>query len=412
MNRQTGSGVDSFRVLHLIDSGGLYGAEKVILSLLAEQRREGMDPILLSAGEPNVGDKAIEQAAERLGIQVVPWRMRSGLNLRQTRRILRWACSQGIGLLHSHGYKFNILMGLWPRPWRAQLPLVCTLHGYVKAPRWSKMAVYEALDRIVLQRADGVALVDKTMRHRLPNRVSESSLCRVIPNGLDNATPKTASLRKGLGQFTASHGVNLIAVGRLAREKGFDTLIQAYVDYPEELANTGVVVFGDGPLRDTFQAQISEAGLDDQIMLVGYADAAGLMPHFDALVMPSRTEGLPMTVLEALRAELPIIATRVGGVPAALDGLESALLVEPERPDQIANAVAQFTASNDHGRHGHELRQRFVTHYSASAMAEGYRRLYEDVLLAAPPSGPTQHHHRATRVTQTNNLGGRQRDSP
>ncbi|MDX5429536.1 MAG: hypothetical protein LPK45_00665, partial [Bacteroidota bacterium] len=97
------------KILHLIDSGGLYGAEKVLLNLAIEQKRQGMEPVMLSAGLPNIEDKAIEIEARKVGIEVVAWRMKAGLNIREGLRIIEWACSNGVKVLHSHGYKFNII---------------------------------------------------------------------------------------------------------------------------------------------------------------------------------------------------------------------------------------------------------------------------------------------------------------
>jgi hypothetical protein len=123
------------RVLHLIDSGGLYGAERMLLALVAEQIRQGLAPMILSAGDPGIDDKPLETEARRLGLPVTAWRMRPGLNLREAWRIATWARSGRYQVLHAHGYKFNILLALLPRRVRGRDSVfVTTLHGYVRAP--------------------------------------------------------------------------------------------------------------------------------------------------------------------------------------------------------------------------------------------------------------------------------------
>ena len=119
----------------------------MLLSLVQEQTRRGMDPMILSAGAPGIEEKALEKEAVRLRIPVTPWRMKPGLNIRESWKILKWAQLNGYQILHSHGFKFNVLLGMIPRLLR-KLPMVVTLHGYVHAKRFSKLWVYEVLDRV------------------------------------------------------------------------------------------------------------------------------------------------------------------------------------------------------------------------------------------------------------------------
>ena len=171
------------RVLHLIDSGGLYGAEKMLLTLVSEQMAAGLLPTVLSAGETGIQNKPIEVEARRLGIPVIPWRMNPGFNLKAARDILRWAQSENYQILHSHGYKFNVLMGLWPESIR-KIPLIATLHGYVRAKRFTKAWVYETIDRLILARLRRVVLVSEAMKRQVPEKIARSSKTVVIPNGM------------------------------------------------------------------------------------------------------------------------------------------------------------------------------------------------------------------------------------
>ena len=154
------------KVLHLIDSGGLYGAEKMLLSLVQEQVSQGLEPMILSAGEPGIDVKPIETEAKRKGLPLTPWRMSPGLNLKESWKILKWAQKNNYDLLHSHGFKFNVLLGMYPESLR-HIPMVVTLHGYVHAPRYSKMWLYESLDRFAIRRMRGVVLVGEAMKKEL-----------------------------------------------------------------------------------------------------------------------------------------------------------------------------------------------------------------------------------------------------
>lgn len=368
------------RVLHLIDSGGLYGAERMLLTLATEQQRQGMAPTILSAGLPGIPDKPVEAAARELSLEVTPWRMKPGLNLRSAWRIMTWARDNRIQLLHSHGYKFNILMGAIPRRLR-HLPVITTLHGYVRAPRWTRMAVYEQLDRMILSRLDAVVIVEEGMRAALSNSHALRNRCLLIPNGLTPHTPSCAILPRSLEAFMAGNAVNLAAVGRLSPEKDFARLIDMLRDYPQWTKGVGVTIMGDGRLHGEIRRQITDAGLDARILLAGYqADAARLLSHFDGLILTSYTEGLPMIILEALRAGTPVIATSVGGIPTLLQNVPSARLVAPGDTNGLALAVAELTRGQitiDDRATGKRI---FFANYTAEKMSHRYMDLYHNVI--------------------------------
>src|SRR5687768_16193850 len=99
------------RILHLIDSGGLYGAEVILLTLIREQMTRELHVVLGSIGEPDDPVKPLEQAAGRLGVKLQLFRMESGYNLGGIRQLLRYVRDEGIDVVHGHGYKANVLIG-------------------------------------------------------------------------------------------------------------------------------------------------------------------------------------------------------------------------------------------------------------------------------------------------------------
>ena len=367
------------RVLHLIDSGGLYGAERMLLTLAEEQVRQGLDPIILSAGEPGIEDKAIEAEARRLGLPVIPWRMRPGLNLRAAREIIQWAVRKNIQIFHSHGYKFNVLIGAWPKTWRGGISLVTTLHGYVKAPPWTRIALYEFLDRIALRNVDCLVPVAENTRQSLPSSIAQSRRCILVPNGIEKRAPQPSRLPMQVNEFLCRHEVAFAVVGRFSREKGLDSLILSVARSNGRLAHVGFVLIGDGPLRPELQAQIVDAGLERQFLMPGYfSNVPAMLPHFDGLLMPSRTEGFPITMLEALRARLPIIATAVGSLPSVLGGVPSARLIQaPVNPDELIAAIEEFVTHRPDDAALDQGVERFEKSYTAERMAASYLEVYQ-----------------------------------
>ncbi|MEX5721405.1 glycosyltransferase [Geodermatophilus maliterrae] len=168
------------------------------------------------------------------------------------------------------------------------------------------------------------------------------------------------------------------AVGRLHEQKGFDVLLRAVAGLPE----VHVVVVGDGQERAGLERLAADLGLHGRVSWLGWSDhASGYVRSFDVLAVPSRYEGLPLVVLEAMLGRVPLVVTPVGGIPDAVRDGESGLVVPVDDVAALRSALARLAA--DPGL-GHRLaaaaeveaRRRFT----AEAMARSYEALYDEVL--------------------------------
>lgn len=382
------------KVLHLIDSGGLYGAEKMLLSLVEEQQAQGMDSMILSAGEHGIEPKAIEEEAHRLSVPLKVWRMKPGLNLLEALRIAGWAREKGFDVLHSHGYKFNILMALLPRRVR-QLPLMTTLHGYVNGRKYSAIWLYEMLDRLALRSMAKVVLVNPHMKRlHAVNRLPESRIA-VIPNGI-NMRPQTnvqAKTRDDIVSFSGRFDLSLVSIGRLSPEKNFKLAIDALSRLKRAGFSVGLCIMGQGALRADLLEQAKKQSVADHLFMADYvAGAETYISCFDALVMPSLTEGLPITLLEAMKSRVPVIASAVGGIPDALADGKAGLLVPPNDLTALTNALEalvtdQATAS-DRVEYAY---QRVLSEFSSGRMAARYETIYNSITAFAKERG--RHHY-------------------
>lgn len=373
------------RILHTIDSLGIYGAEAVLLNLASEQQRRGDQPVLLSIGNRQAGEKALEIEAKRRGLECVPLRMRDGPNLAGAARLVEIAAAQGVELIHSHGYKSNILLGLLPRRMR-RLPTITTLHGWTAKRPWSKMGLYRLLDQLLLPRLDAVVTVNEQLKYQ-PAVARLGRKVHAIPNGIAPVEANSRStthgddpLVKKIVALRARYPTLLSVVGRLSPEKNVGCLIEAVHALSGSRPDVGLVVLGAGPELSTIEERIARLGLADRVLLGGYvANARQYLDLIDVLVIPSLTEGLPMILLEAMAARLPVISTRVGDIPATLDGLGR--LVEPgdcrALADTIGSTLDRLPEARVLAAGGAE---RVETHYSAAVMAERYAEVYRSVV--------------------------------
>ncbi|QCF26294.1 glycosyltransferase [Hydrocarboniclastica marina] len=371
------------KVLHLIDSGGLYGAEKVLLALVKEQQRQGLEPMILSAGSPDIAEKAIEAEAVRLGLPVKPWRMRPGLNMGETRKILDWAKAQGFTLLHSHGYKFNILLALQRRNTKG-FATITTLHGYVHARRYSKMWVYELLDRWAIRTFDAVVLVGEAMKSEIGGSKRLQRTARVILNGLDvEGLQKKAEtpLDARLLAFCQKHTPLIVGVGRLSREKGFDILLEAFPELKRHYPEAGLLIVGEGNQRLILEGLVESLGIEECVLMPGFTDTIpSLLRCAAVLAMPSRTEGLPVTLLEAMSIGTPIVASAVGAIPQTLSQGKGGRVIEEVTAGTLSDEL-QVVLSDETGAQARAnwAKEEVAGNFSATAMADQYQVVYQGI---------------------------------
>ena len=360
----------------------------MLLSLVGEQVRMGHQPVIASIGEKGTGEKPLEKEAVQRGFRVRPFRMTPGPNYWGALEILRFARREKVDVLHSHGYKGNILLGLLPRRIRT-LPFVTTVHGYTSAGnKLSKIYLYECVDKMSMKAADAVVLVSPRMK-KLPfvQQLRESRV-HVVNNGISPEVSPSANgdpaIMERLSAFRGG-GFCVGAVGRLSEEKDFPSLLHAVRELINgDIPQARLLIIGEGPERQALEHLAAELDLMDRLILPGYVPNARAYMHlFDVFVICSLTEGLPITLLEAMQEQVPIVATRVGGIPEVLNNGEGGILCPPGSPEQLAEAIASIVKQPGlKSRITANARETVQTRYSIEAMAMHYNAIYEHLLLS------------------------------
>jgi len=360
-------------ILHMVDSGGFYGAEVVILSLIAHQRQRGHDARLVSIGTPGELDKPVETVAAERGLPVERVRMRPGPNPMGAWQLRALARRRGAAVVHSHGYKSNILFGFLPKRLRGAR-LVSTVHGYTHGS--GLMAAYEWLDVRALRRSDAVVLVHAGMLADPALASLQHHRLRIIENGLPDADLVGATPDPAIVEF-CGRGPLVGAVGRLSTEKGFDGLIRAFAQLRP---STHLLILGEGPERERLTRLADTVGVSSRVLMPGFVPARSYLSHFDIFVLPSHTEGLPISLLEAMAAGRPIVATRVGGVPQLLaEGAHGRLVPPGDEARLVSNLRSLLTDPVEAGRLGAAARTRSLD-FSHERMGDSYMDLYADVV--------------------------------
>jgi glycosyltransferase involved in cell wall biosynthesis len=174
----------------------------------------------------------------------------------------------------------------------------------------------------------------------------------------------------------------VLTVGSLTRQKAYHRLIEAFAAVAARHAEAVLLIAGDGPLKNDLVRQAREAGHADRVRWLGpRADVADLMCAADLFTLSSEREGLSLALLEAMRGERPVVATRVGGNAEAVAEGETGLIVPPHDPAALAQALSSLVA--DSARRvafGHAARARWQRLFTAERMVRDTEALYREAL--------------------------------
>ena len=202
------------KILHLIDSAGLYGAEKMLLALSSKCRASGHEVAVGTIVSPDDTGDPLGDEAEARHLERRQFLISDGVNWSAPRKLSRYLQTCHADVIHSHGYKANVLLALGPR--RARL--VCTQHGWGATRTMTPLAFYEALDRRLLWRFDKVVAVSGPIRDRLAKHVPKGRLS-LIQNGIEIPDSFRAA---GVAAVKSDLGgpFRLLAIGRLSWGEG------------------------------------------------------------------------------------------------------------------------------------------------------------------------------------------------
>lgn len=311
------------RVLHLRSSLGFYGAEALIEALALGQRRRGDEvavACLVDARAPHT------ELLERLRggpVEAVAVPSEGRLARGVPGRVARLLRERGAEVLHTHDYKTAVLG--WAAAKLAKVPVVATFHGEVADD--ARVRAYEAAARAVLRGYDGVALVSRAQEGRFADGWRRRSPV-FVPNAVDAAGLAAAAAAarasgeasRWLGGLGVPEGAFVVGtVGRLCADKGQLEALEAVARVMGRHPRVYWVLAGEGPQRGEIEAAVAARGLSGRVVVAGFVEAmARLYASLELLLHPSRREGLPMVLLEAMACGVPALASPVGEIPGVL----------------------------------------------------------------------------------------------
>ena len=375
-------------VIHFLDSNTMGGCEQVLLSLVANLDRALWNPIVFH--RESTGIAPLLTSLERMEVPCFPVHR---IDRRNFFNGIRRFTSQ---LREASPDVFHVHLN-WPLACRHELiaarlarvpAIVATAHlcSGLEGVRlaWLKQAVQ-------VRTIDKYIAVSENVKEWLCRDLQVSgSKVQVVRNGVSLGLPANQRSSAALGPHTADRKRPIVlTTARLHRGKGINYLLHAAKLIPEAI----FLIAGDGPHRNELEQLAEKLGLAGQVQFLGYReDIPELLAACDLFVLPSLYEALGLSVIEAMAAEKPVVATAVGGVKeSVLDGV-TGLLVAPKDPEGLAVAISNLLSNRALAtRLAKAAKARATEMFSAEAMVNGVTQVYDELLRYKSSSRATQH---------------------
>ena len=358
------------RLLWLLDSLNVGGAEALVLPFAAGTHHDLTVGCMHAAGE-----NLVEQELQRRGIRTVNFHARNLRDRAAFRRFAQFVRDERIDLVHAH-LTYSAIWSAWLSR-ETGVPCVASLHA---TPAATKSLEPNPVRRF------GIDVKDRLMRFALNRWASRTIVvsaalgevysdlknARVVHNGIDVARfqrDRTATRARLEREFDIPSGVKLaVTVSVLRPGKGIEVLLDAAARVPD----TTFLIIGDGSMRARWQSLVRT----DNVRWAGYrTDVDELLAGCDVCVHPSLEDAFPTVLLEAMAAGLPVVASRVGGIPEiVVDGV-TGVLVPPGDADALASALDRTTPEM-----GIAARERAEREFSTTAWIARLERVYREVV--------------------------------
>ncbi len=366
------------RVAIIVDTLRIGGAQKLVVRFVSAVSRQNIESTVISF-RPDAAATNLD-LIRSAGADVMKFPSRSLLDLGRLVRLIRFLRAEKFDLIHTHLSYANILGCL--AGYYAGIPVIATLHS-TGHDSYQNARLITRLEEVILRYfAIRIVAVGHTVAAAHQTQLG-SRIVDVIPNGVPAPLPITPQERQCLRREIAGDENRevIISVGRFAEAKGYEDMIEAFAILHQRDPRPVLVIVGLGSLFDKIKKKISELQLEDSVNCLGERnDVFQLLAASDIYAISSHREGLPVALLEAMMAGLPIVATSVGDIPKVVTP-EIGIIIPPHEPARLADALSDLVSAPEKARvMGSAARVRAMQEYSLDTWIKKLTSLYEETL--------------------------------
>lgn len=372
------------RILHFIESEGVYGAERVILNLSTQLKINATYiPVVGCIVPQHDSPSALYDAAIQLGIEAVKIPIANSKLHRDLFSAAKYIKQLNIDLIHSHGYKpsvFGFVIKMLTR-----IPVIATCHLWFEPSKGPlKMRIMIRLEKFFYRWFPQVIAVSEPIKAILLASNLRPDQVTLVRNGVDIPNMQLSAEETQVLRNQLKLGQDDFCVlnsARLTRQKAQWVLIEAAAILKKQQQPVRILVVGEGGLAQELTEQIQRLGVSEQVSLLGFrADVNKLLAICDAFALPSIDEGMPMALLEAAAARKAIVSTLVGDIGKLISHEQTGLVIPLEDPAALAEAILTLkqdaALANQLATAAHT---RMKENYSSEAMCTLYTQIYDQL---------------------------------
>lgn len=369
------------RLAIVVDSLRVGGAQRLISTFAAHAYAFDIHPIIIKLREDDA--RAVTDPIHHAGVEIVTMPAGSLLDQIRLKRLTDFFKLEKIDLVQTHLYYANILGTIAAS--QAGVPVVATLHSIAPPAGWKSQLIQMIEDHCLRNFATRILAVGNMVSHAHAGRYGTRKV-DVITNSIPKSQPIPNQQREDLRHEITGNGSKpiVVTVGRFSRAKGYEDMIQAFKLLQEKEIKPTLLMVGAGSLFDSIKEQIENSNLSRSVVLAGErTDVPQLLASSDVFVSSSHREGLPLAVLEAMMAGLPVVATSVGDIPSVVTS-DTGVLVPPHQPEKLAAALEGLLKNPEKRKAmGRAAQERAWSEYSVDAWMKKHLALYQEILAPA-----------------------------
>ncbi|MDA8413576.1 MAG: glycosyltransferase [Desulfobacteraceae bacterium] len=363
------------KVLHLGSPGPLYGAERWILALVRHLDPARIYSIVAAVKDEPGLEVPLCHEAERYGIETHIFEAYGRFNFSAVRQLRKFISEHHIQILHTHFYKTDLL-GLLAT-WRTKCKIISTPHGWSKHMDF-KLWCYEMLDRGLFTLMDGVAPLSEELCLPLIKLPGLASKLHFIKNGVDvTEIDHAIEIHPDILKWKATGAFVIGYIGQLISRKGLDVLFSALTRISQ--LDWRLFIVGDGEAKAPLEALAQEMSIADKVIFTGFSsDRLAYLKGLDIFALPSRLEGIPRCLMEAMAAGVPVIASDIPGCNDLIKPGETGFLFPPGNHVLLADAIVEMYQNTPlREAMARKARDLINEQFSAKRMVQEYQWLYE-----------------------------------
>ncbi|MCA9405809.1 MAG: glycosyltransferase [Candidatus Omnitrophica bacterium] len=356
------------QIVLTLNCGGL---EHLAIQLAAKLKDKGYQSSIICLKK----NGELKSLAESKGVQVFEFNKKEGLDFGLIRDLTRMLKKQKVDVVHTHNLVPLVYGTLAAK--LAGKPCINTRHG--RANLKSKWLIWMLNKAVVAVSNDAKAQLLKN------NSILEAKV-EVIYNGIDLQQYPESFNTQEIEDLKSDWNIApddfvICTVGRLAEEKDQETLLKAFRKLIKKKAKAILLIAGDGPLKEKLVKFCEDNALTEHVRFLGYRnDVPRILRVCDIFVLSSFMEGVPLTILEAMAASKPVVATKVGGNPEVVIEGETGYLVPCGFPERIETAIMRYYVKRELIKiHGGVARKKVEEMFNLDKMAQAYEDLYQDL---------------------------------